>query len=183
MVFPHQFLEYREHPADAGRPGRRFQPIQAQPQPDPSFPSTIPPPGTPMARAGHSSRAMSFRRAASILPHSSSSSCSTPQLRTANSRTITHSSHPQGTITTALTCAAISTSHRSRSLASASAMAWKRTPLRDSRRRAGQSAAISSPSTTSTWAPTPGPPLPRSSTWPRLAGPTSTTLSACTRRV
>ncbi len=48
--------------------------------------------------------------------------------------------------------------------------------------RAGQSAATSSPATTSTWAPTPGPSLPRSSTWPRLAGPISTILSARTRR-
>ena len=68
------------------------------------------------------------------------------------------------------------------SSASASAMAWKRTPPRYSRRRAGQPAAISSPATTSTWAPTPGPSLPRSSTWPRLAGLISIILSACSRR-
>ncbi len=60
---------------------------------------------------------MSFRRTASILPPLSSSSCSTPRLRTASSRTTTHTSNPKGTITTALTCAAITTCHRSQQFA------------------------------------------------------------------
>ena len=63
-----------------------------------------------MAPAERSSRVMSFPQPASIPSPKSSSSCTMPRLRTAQPQTITDSSPSRGTLTTALTCAATSTS-------------------------------------------------------------------------
>ena len=165
--------------ADRGRPGRRFQPVHHN-----------------SGRTRHSHLRSRHRErqwhgqdtvpgqcdpANRIDPTSalSSSSCSTTRLRHQPfHNNYTYPIPSKGRPRRLQRARRLLTSHRSCSRPSASAMAWKRTPLRASRRRAGPPAAISSPATTSTWAPTPGPSLPRSSTWPRLARLTSTNLSA-----
>ena len=63
------FSETAEDPALGGHTGRQFQQLHHESRSAQSFPSTIPPPATPMARAGRSFRAMSFPQAASIPSH------------------------------------------------------------------------------------------------------------------
>ncbi len=91
-------------------------------------------------------------------PHSSS----TTRLRARRSPTTTHTPKTIRTTTINLPCAPITTSRRSCSGPSASAMALKRSRSRASRRWARTLAPKSAPTSTSTWPPTPGPSRPPS---------------------
>ena len=130
MVFPNQFLESRADPADAAVLGGDFSQYKttASGSVVPIYdPSTGNPDGTGRTQFP-----------GNVIPASRIDPISlkfiqlfyAPAQNSAIPEQLHISSNPRGTLTTALTCAAITTSHRSRSLPSASAMAWKRTPPR-----------------------------------------------------